>query len=436
MMLLTAKWVLPITREPIDEGAVLISKDVIKAVGSKEELKKVHPKEPLIDFGRAIIMPGLVNTHTHLEYSAFRGILKNLSFFPWIVELVKKSRKLSLSDWKVSALFGTLECIKSGVTCVANIISFGPGFEVLLQSELRGLAFHEVIEIDDAKADQKILESEKIIQDWKEKCGNGLLNVGVSPHATYTVAPRVFQSLSEWAQHNGLLLSTHLAESREEYRFLKMAGLKLFWQPRGPCLPCLPEGRPTGRVSPVRYLEQLGVLDNNVIAVHCVHVDKEDIGILKEKDVGITCCPRSNARLKVGTAPLSDFFESDLRVGFGTDSLASNDDLNILSEFKTALLQHKIPPQQLVKMATLGGAQVLRMENQIGSLEEGKQADIIVVDLPIDHDDIYLSLVDAEKAKVIFTMVAGRVLYERDKCQTLDEKSISAQIQKVQSKLR
>ncbi len=422
MMLLTAKWVLPITRELIDDGAVLISKDVIKAVGSKEELKKVHPKEPLIDFGRAIIMPGLVNTHTHLEYSAFRGILKNLSFFPWIVELVKKSRKLSLSDWKVSALLGALECIKSGVTCVANIISFGPGFEILLQSELRGLAFHEVIEIDDAKADQKISESEKIIQYWKEKCGNGLLNMGISPHATYTVAPRVFQSLSEWARHNGLLLSTHLAESREEYRFLKMAGLKLSWQSKG--------------VSPVRYLEQLGVLDDNVIAVHCVHVDKEDIGILKEKDVGIACCPRSNTRLKVGTAPLSNFFESDLRVGFGTDSLASNDDLNILSELKTALLQHKIPPQQLVKMATLGGAQVLRMENQIGSLEEGKQADIIVVELPFDHDDIYLSLVDAEKAKVIFTMVAGRVLYERDKCQTLDEKSISAQIQKVQSKLR
>ncbi|MEW6188814.1 MAG: amidohydrolase family protein, partial [Actinomycetota bacterium] len=166
-MLLTAKWVLPITSEPIDEGAVLISKDMIKAVGSEEELMKVHPKESLINFGRAIIMPGFVNTHAHLEYSAFKGILKNLSFFPWIVQLVKKGRKLSLSDWEVSALLGALECIKSGVTCVADIISFGPGFEVLLQSGLRGLAFHEVIEIDDTKADQKILESEKIIQDWK-----------------------------------------------------------------------------------------------------------------------------------------------------------------------------------------------------------------------------------------------------------------------------
>lgn len=448
-MLIIAKWVLPIESEPIEDGAVLVSGDLIKDFGIKEELIKKYPHEPQICFERGVVLPGFVDSHTHLEYSVFRGICDDLSFTPWKIQLIKKGKKLSEKDWYFSAKLGALEAVQSGITCIADVTQKGASLKAAKEAGLRGVIFCEVSEMDESKVKNTLDKAKTTIEEWQKETENGLLGIGISPYSVYNSTPLLFKAVSDWAKNKKFSVCFHLAGPSDEYPFVKygsgmlatdyrkeMGWEELLWQPTG--------------VSPVKYLEQWDAFESgNVICVHCVQVSDADIEILRKYDVAVVHCPKCGAKLGMGIAPLSKFLKRGLRVSIGTDSPASNNTMDFFDEMRVGLmlqrsLEKKVEDfsaEQFIKMATLGGAKALKMDNLIGSIEVGKQADLIAVDLSHSHQislgDPYSALVyTANQEDVVFTMVAGKIRYNKGKSCVFDEKEVLNQAEKVREKLR
>ncbi len=446
-MLLTARWVLPISSKPIFEGAVAIKGERIDAVGPKKKVRSLYPEEEILDLGYSILLPGFVNTHTHLEYSILRGVCDDLPFAPWIIQLIKKSSKLNMTDWQISAELGVLEAIHSGITTIGEISRTGAGFEAALKSGIRGVVFSEVFGMDDTFIEKTINEAKSRVTKWKEKASGSNIKVGISPHSCYTVSPKLFCEVAKWARRDNLPLSLHLAESPDEYQFVKYGASMLandfrdvvgwshlLWQPTG--------------ASPVKYLEQWDVFEGEVLAAHCVELEPMDIDLLHKYDVAIAHCPRSNAKLGTGIAPLPTFIRRKLKVGLGTDSLASSNTMDFFDEMRIALLLQRghiksvngLNAEDYMTIATFGGARALRIDNLIGSLEKGKLADIIAVDISHSHQmplkDPYSSLVyNANQEDVFFTMIGGKILYYKGEFKTLDRDRIVQQAEPVRRKL-
>ncbi len=416
---------MPVNGDPIEDGSVLVRSDKVEALDLRATLVRSFPDEPEIDFQNAVIMPGFVNTHSHLEYSVFGRAVEPSSFTSWILQLIKRSRQLSLEDWENSARLGASLSIKSGVTCLGDIVSRGPGFNVLCESGLRGIGFAEVIEMDTARNDDVMATLSQRVEGWQEQCAGSLVKVGVSPHSLYTVNPLLLERLGKWAKGHALPVSIHLAESREETAFVRdgRGGLVgeyrefLGWDH----FPL----RATG-LTPVRYAEQLGALDG-VIAAHCVQVNAEDMAVLKDRNVAVAHCPRSNSFLRVGNAPVADLLGHGISVGLGTDSLASNEDMGLLGEMKHIYLAKSknkdsaqaFTPRKIIEAATLDGARALGMDDQIGSLEEYKEADLIALKLSVritSPNELFEYCVrEACKGSVIFNMVGGNILFHQRK---------------------
>lgn len=446
-MLLTAKWVIPIAKKPIEDGAVLVSDDRIMAVGKAETLKAEYPSEKIVPFDRAVLLPGFVDLHTHLEFSVFRGVCDDLDFSRWKIQLSKKSKILNEDDWRVSAQLGALEAIKSGITTIADISAGGASLDAALEAGLRGRIYCEITGMDNRKTAEIIDRGKKKVAAWQERSANSAIDIGLSPHSPYTVCPPLYEAVGHWSRAEGFSVCTHLSGSKDEYDFVKygssllagsyrelMGWQDILWQPTG--------------VSPVKYLEQWDVFESDIMAVHCVHVDQNDLALLEKYDVAIAHCPKCNAKLGMGIAPLSDFRSHKMRLGLGTDSPASSNTMDIFDEMRISLLLQRgitesaeeSPAADFVKMATIGGAKALRLEKMIGTLEPGKQADIIAVDLSHGHQstviDPYSALVyAANQENVMFTMVAGNVIYQNNKFKTLNEDEIISRSEPIRLKL-
>ncbi|MBE0447918.1 MAG: amidohydrolase family protein [Actinobacteria bacterium] len=447
-MLLTAKWVLPISQRPIEDGAVVTEGPKIKDIGKFKTMNNKYPDEEVINFGKAIILPGFVDLHTHLEYSVFRGACDDLGYADWKIQLTKKSEILKKGDWILSAYLGALEAIQSGITTIADITKGGASLRAAKDAGLRGIIYYEVTGMDHTKVPEIMIETENNIDKWINQASGTNLTIGFAPHSPYTVSPPLYRSSTGWAREHNFKICTHLAGSKAEYDFVKYGSGRLpneywdtvgwgdiLWQPTG--------------VSPVKYLEEWGVFDGgNMLAVHCVQVDEADIDILKKYDVSVAYCPRCNAKLGMGIAPLSGFLNCQLRIGMGTDSPASNNTMDIFDEMRIGLLLQRgitrssgFTAEDFVYMATLGGARAINLHNDIGSLDQGKQADIIAVDMSHSHQiptrDPYSALVyTANQENVVLTMVAGRILYRNCKYTTLDEAEILKKAEPIRRKLK
>jgi|Deesub1362A_J573_1020465.scaffolds.fasta_scaffold01832_7 5-methylthioadenosine/S-adenosylhomocysteine deaminase len=447
-MILRARYVLPIEGEPIENGAVLVRKGKIDAVGKFSKLKKEYPEEEVKDFKDAAILPGFVDTHTHLEFSTFRGVTPDLPFWAWKLKLAEKSRVFSDGDWELSAEIGALEAIQSGITCIADITRTGAPLKVALKFGLRGIIFYEVSEMDAKKTDKVMQEAEEKIQEWKKLSKGSLLEIGISPYSAYNVAPPILKEVAHFSQGEKLLLATHLSGSKEEYDFVKygsgplahqyrevMGWGDILWQPLG--------------VSPVKYMENWDVFETKVLAVHCIQMSDYDIDVLNKYDVSIAHCPRTSAKLGMGVAPLSKFFKRGMIVGLGTDSPASNFTMDFFDEMRVGILLQRgvskdvnsLSARKFVQMATLEGARALRMDGKIGSLKPGKEADIIVVDLSEAHqffgEDPYTLLVyRSSQENIILTMVKGEILYERGKFKKVSLSNIMSRVSPLKKKLQ
>jgi 5-methylthioadenosine/S-adenosylhomocysteine deaminase len=287
------------------------------------------------------------------------------------------------------------------------------------------------------------------ISRWEREVDSGRLAIGLAPHGPYTCHPRLFQAVAEAIGDSDRHVAIHLAGSRDEYDFVKYGSsplaqdfrLQSGWENE----PWMPTG-----VSPVRYVYQWGVLDlPNVLAVHCVHVDAEDIDVLQHTDVAVAHCPRCNAKLGMGTAPLGEFIAHGLRVGLGTDSPASNSTIDFFEEMRVGLLiqrslrgeQRFFTSRTFIDMATLGAARALKLDHLVGTLEPGKRADVIVVSMasarqtpmydPISHL-VYVTRGDDVRT----TVVNGKILMRDRKVLTLNEADVLAEARAFAEKVR
>ncbi len=448
-MLLLARYVLPVSGPHIEDGGVLVRDGEIVSVGSRADLLSAYPDEEVRDYGLAALMPGFIDLHTHFEYATFRGVVNDAPYSQWKMQVMSKEAVLTPEDWNESAMLGALESIRSGITTVADVTDSGTSVAPAAQGGLRGVIYREVSTMDKSQVASAMSAALDDVVRWQERVDPALVTIGLAPHSPYSCHPTLFKAVAEAAGERDLPVAIHLAGSRDEYDFVKYGSSSLGQDYRAQSGWGDVVWLPTG-VSPVQYVYQWGILEvPNVLAVHCVHVDPADIDTLARHDVAIAYCARCNLKLGMGIAPLQAFLGHEIRVGVGTDSPASNSTVDVFDEMRIGLLvqrglageSHFYTSERFVRLATLEGARALKIDHLVGSLEPGKRADIIAVDLSRSHQvptqDPYSAIVHTcNQEDVLMTMVDGKLLYELGKFYTLDDAGIVRDVEHIRLKLR
>jgi len=449
-MLLVARYVIPVSAPPLENGAVLIRDGKIVEVGSANKLKTQFPEDTVKDFGLAALMPGFVDAHTHLEYSAMRGLINDAPYAAWKLHIADKEKLFTAEDWDDSALLGSLEAVRFGITTIADITSTGASFKAAQQVGLRGIFYREVGSMDRLKVDEELENAFLDIAEWRQKASSKQ-KIGIAPAPLFTCHPKIFEGVANYAM-DGTRVAMHLAGSIEEYEFIRYGSspfsVHSVEQERGYGID-VPPWLATG-VSPVRYILNWGVLNvPNLLAIHCVQVDDDDIEILAEHQVSIAVCPRCNAQLGMGVAPITKFRKAGITLGLGTDSPAATDSTDPFAEMRTGLLLQRatgsrsnfLKAKEMLEIATLGSAKALGIEEEVGSLEAGKKADIIAVDLSRSsqaptHDPGQAVLFTAHPGSIMMTMVEGEILYDGTHRHKVDVDRIMDRSEEMRIKLR
>lgn len=411
----------------------------IAEVGPAQELKARWDEDGR-RYAGCVLMPGLVNSHSHLEYSAFRGLSGPCGFGEWMLRLLLARRKLTAEDYLVSARWGARECARAGMTYLADTSFEGwTSARAAGEAGLRARVHLEVIGLDDAELPHVMGRVETRLAVLQEACSH-LVEPGLSPHAPYTVSRRLYRELARYGRRNNLRVATHVAESKAEVELLRRGTGAIAQAYKAAQLWKGQRWIPPG-LSPVAYLDACKALGPETLAVHCVELDEADVKVIASTGAAVAHCPRSNAHLECGMAPVARLRSSGVLTGLGTDSLASNDSLDLFEEMRAAIKVSRAraaaalaggagaaPPvldeQAVLRMATLEGAAAVGLADRLGSLEPGKEADVVAVRLvsasqtPEGHspqvDDPIIALVSrATAADVVMTMVAGRIVYER-----------------------
>jgi cytosine/adenosine deaminase-related metal-dependent hydrolase len=367
------------------------------------------------DLGDALLMPGLVNVHTHLELTALRGFLEDLDFPHWIWRLNGVKRAVLDRDRMLdSARFGIVEGLRAGITTYADTCDSGVAFDAMLEAGVRGIMYQEVFGPDPASCGQSLAELAAKVAALRPR-QTPLVTVGVSPHAPYTVSDSLYAAVASYAREHGLPVAAHIAESEVE-RELVERGAGIFAEGlAGRGLPVAPRGR-----SSVALLQRTGVLDTGALLIHCVRLDAEDIATIAGTSCGVAHCPVSNAKLGHGTAPLLEMLDAGILVGLGSDSVASNNRMDLLAEARAATLGQRarvgrhdvLCARDALHLATLGGARAIGLDRAIGSLEPGKSADLAAFPLhaagmPV-HDAEAAAVFALPGAVASLVTVAGR----------------------------
>src|SRR5207244_1287825 len=360
MLRISAGSVHPVTAPPIADGAVLVDeRGKIAAVGPAATVPAPAGDRQL-EFPDGILVPGLVNCHTHLELTHLAGRNRETAFARWIREIRAMKDATTPEEFSRSAEQGVRDAWAAGVTCVADTGSTGAPLEALARLGGRGIYYQEVFGPDPGQCAASMEELRRAL-DRLSPFATSPLSLGVSPHAPYTVSEPLYRAVADLAGRDALPLAVHLAESRAETMLVRDG--------TGPFADALHARGFAVRAhncSPVQYLVQLGVLaSGNCLAIHCVQVDGPDIESLRGAGVAVAHCPRSNRAHGHGTAPLAAFRRAGLRVGLGTDSVVSVGDSSLLAEAAAAGLEG----EDALRMLTIEGASALGLEREIGSLE-------------------------------------------------------------------
>ena len=397
----SADWVLPVESPPLADGAVAFEDGRITAVGERDELgSDAH-------YEGAAIVPGFVNAHTHLEYAVYGGFGDGLADFArWIALHTERKRRIGWDDYVAIARIGAAECLASGVTTVADCSYSGAAAVAAADVGLRARVYLEVFGSDPAGALEQF-------EELRSRADGVDVELGISPHAPYSVSAEAYRACLEL----GLPVATHISESESEVRYLHDGG--------GPWagIPWLVE--PAGTTG-TRLLAREGLLRPGTIAAHCVVLDDEEIALLAAAGVSVAHCPRSNAAVGSGIAPLREFVAAGIAVGLGTDSPASAPSFDFFEELRAVVLLARarerrpdaLSPSLALELATLGSARALGLEAEVGSLAAGKRADLAIVSL---EGSPYLPWEDPAAAvvfggspeRVIATLVDGEARYER-----------------------
>ena len=391
MIVYAAKHLLPVSSPPIQSGAVVAHEGRIVAVGRRRDLLKSHAGAELRDLGDAVIVPGLVNAHTHVELSWMNGEPPaGGSFMTWLEDLVARRDSIDESAARQAASTAIASMVARGTVAIGDVANGVWAAPMVAASPLAGISFHEVYGFKALDA-ESILDAAAArltaIDDRSEMKGaKGRFSAILTPHAAHTTAAPLLKALGGRAAAAGEALSIHVAESAEESQLLRdgTGPFREFLLSRG----AWDEGWKAPGLTPVEYLDRLGVLSPRTLAVHCVHLDHHDLTRLQARGVTVVTCPRSNQRLGVGKAPVPKLLASGIPVALGTDSLASSPDVDVFNEVAVLRQEHPgLAPAAALRIATLNGARALGLAKELGTIEVGKAAALAVVSLPDPNDD-------------------------------------------------
>jgi len=408
-----------------EPGAVAISGDSILAVGPEAEIRKAFSTAQVIDCGGKVLMPGLVNAHTHVPMTLLRGLADDLRLDVWLMGyMMPVEREFVSPDFvRLGTQLACAELIRSGVTCFADMYYYEEEIaKATAEAGLRAVCSQSVLKFptpDAASYEDSLAAARAFIQRWK---GHALITPSVAPHAPYTCTPEILRATAQLAVEFDVPLHTHIAETALEVENMR----------RENGMPVVP------------YVKKQGLFDAKVLAAHCVHIDEGEMRTLMHAGAGVAHNPSSNLKLASGFAPVQKMLEVGLNVGIGTDGAASNNDLDMFEEIRLAAFIAKavcndptvLPAAMALSMATRLGSRALHLGSVTGSLEPGKRADLILVDIsPLhnsphfrrDNDNTYAQLVYAGKATdVSDVMVNGKWLMQARKLLTLNETELVA----------
>ncbi len=406
------------TRRVIEDGAAAISGGRIVAIGPRAEVESKYTARETVDATNKVVIPGLVNTHTHIPMTLFRGLADDLDLQEWLTKYIFPAEAKNVTEEfvRVGTQLGLGEMIRGGTTTYCDMYYFEDAIaDETAKAGVRGLLGETVIDfpVADNKTNAEAMAyTERFVKQWQ---GNPLITPAIAPHAPYTVSEEHLRAVRAFSDRTGAPIVIHVAETRKEVEDLEKA--------KG--------------ARPVNYLSRIGFLNNRVIAAHVVFANQEEITILQRAGVGVAHNPQSNMKLASGVAPVPQMLAADVAVGLGTDGAASNNDLNMWEEMDTAAKLHKVfsgdpkvlSAEQAFEMATLRGARALHLDREIGSLEVGKRADLVIVDIDDLNQtplyNIYSHLVYATKADDVQTVIIeGRIVMRDRNLLTLDEQGI------------
>jgi cytosine/adenosine deaminase-related metal-dependent hydrolase len=406
-MIYKAAHIFTMAGEPIEGGSVLIRDDRICDIGT--DLIQKYSDEPVDDLGNCVLMPGFVNAHSHIDYTWSRNQYDALNLWDWISRVGYRSGHQPDYDSALdSAILGAAECVRSGITCLGDSTLTGSAAEAMSKLGLRGIAYRELfgqsMGSDYPNQFQQKLDEVRELQERSSK----LVKIGLSPHTVYTTNVEVLELCAD----SGLPVAIHLAETWAEAEYTqKGAGPIAAWRNR--------MGRPpmTCGLTPARILEKTGLLKKGTSLAHCVHLSDDEIELIAQSEASVAHCPRSNAYLGCGIAPITKLLAEGAVVGLGTDSEGSCMRFDFFEEMRFALGMARasrqdaevITANDILRMATIVGAETLGLEKDVGTLEIGKRADILAIDMNdvLADENLSLAVLSRSQADVVMVMVDG-----------------------------
>jgi 5-methylthioadenosine/S-adenosylhomocysteine deaminase len=416
-------------RQVIENGAVAVKDGKIAAVGKTDEIVRKFTAKQIINADGKAIIPGLINTHTHAPMSLFRGISDDLDLNEWLTKFIFPAEAKNVNEQfvRVGTRLALAEMIRGGTTTYCDMYYFEDAIaDETAKAGVRGVLGETIIDFpvpDNKTHEEAMAYVERFVRKWQ---GNKLITPALAPHAPYTVSEEHLKAIRALSDKLNAPIVIHVAETQKEVEDI----------------------RKLKRARPIEYLSLIDFLNNRMIAAHVVWATDEEIGMLKRAGVGVAHNPQSNMKLASGVANVPTMLREDVAVGLGTDGAASNNDLNLWEEMDTAAKLHKLitndpkvlPAVQAFEMATVRGARALHLEKEIGSLEIGKRADLVIVGLDnfnqIPMYNIYSHLVYATKANDVETVIIeGKPVMMNRKLLTLDEKVIKLESSAFRQKI-
>ena len=409
----------------LEEAAIAVEGSVIVDIAKKDELLSRYTAPKIIDRANMLAMPGLVNTHTHAAMTCFRGIADDLELMDWLNNYIFPAEAKNVTPRLAydGSLLACAEMIKSGTTTFCDMYIFEQETaRAASKAGMRCLVGEVLFDFPSPNCKspaEGLAYTRMLAERWRD---DPLVGIIVEPHSLYTCSPSVVREAKAIADEYGLLLGIHLLENRAERGQLE---------------------EKLGK-SPVTFLQEIGCLDNNLLAFHCVYLSPEEINLFAEYGCKVSHNPASNMKLASGIAPVPDMQKAGVTVGLGTDGAASNNTLDMIREMNTAAKLHKVArldptlmdARTVLRMATIEGAKALGMENMIGSLEVGKQADIIVLDMdkphltPLYSEYSHLAYA-ACGADVDTVVIGGKVVMENRSLLTIDEQVVMQNVRDI-----
>lgn len=413
----------------IEDGAVAVKGDTIVAAGPRAEIEARYHAAKTIDAGGTIVMPGLIDAHAHAAMSLFRGLADDLSLDDWLHKYIFPAEAKNVTEDFV--VWGTrlnmLEMLQGGITTYADMYYFEDAVaRVTKEAGMRGILGETIIDFpapDNKTREQAFRYTQDFLDHWKN---DPLIVAAVAPHSIYTCSEKTLQDSAALARRNGAPILIHIAEAPFE----------------------LEQSRAQHGLTPVGYLGSIGVLGPDVLGAHCIWINTADIATLAHYGVGCSHNPSSNMKTAAGVSPVMDMLAAGVHVGLATDGAASNNNQDLFEEMDLAPKMQKLahmdprmlPAKQVVEMATIEGARAVHLDKKIGSLEAGKQADLIVVETGHAHStpmyNAYSAIVYALKASDVRTvLIAGKPVMEDRKMLTLDQPAILAKAREYATKV-